>query len=350
MPSPLDPASPVPLYFQLAESLRQQIDSGALAPGTLLPPLRQAADEWGVNLHTVRHAYQRLAHAGRVRTTAPRGTVVLGPTPSSLPAATSAAADPEEFVARLLREAREHHGLGADELRRRLQQHTAGSASAVNATANAATSAAVPSASDAGLTTRPTADVVYMIECSMSQAIDLAHQVQERWHLTAKPWSLERAGEPPAGPLVATYFHYNDIRMRWPKRLAQVQFAGIHPDPGLAARVRAVAPSESRTTVILCEREAEKARQVAADLAAVLPSPAFEIRTMISTNPSTALHMAGRTQPVLFTPRVWGALGPAERADPRAIEVRYLFDAAEIEAIAARMHWQEREDAPRAQG
>ena len=54
----------------------------------------------------------------------------------------------------------------------------------------------------------------------------------------------------------------NDIRSRWPKRLPHVQFASIRPDPSLAARVRAIVPTETRTTVILCEREAEKARAV----------------------------------------------------------------------------------------
>jgi hypothetical protein len=183
---------------------------------------------------------------------------------------------------------------------------------------------------------------VHVIECSTWQALDLAQQVQERWQVTAKPWSLERAGEPPAGAIVATYFHYNDIRARWPKRLAQVQFASIRPDPMLAGRVRGIVPTEVRTTVILCEREAEKARNIAADLAAVLPSPGFEIRTLVSNNPTTALHVAGKTQPVLFAPRIWGALGPVERADPRAVEVRYLFDPAELTAVGERFQWRER--------
>ena len=185
--------------------------------------------------------------------------------------------------------------------------------------------------------------IVYVIECSTSQAIDLAQQVEERWRVTAKPWSLERAGEPPAGALIATYFHYNDIRARWPRRLAQVHFASIRPDASLAAQVRAIVPTETRTTVILCEREAEKARNIAADLAAVLPSPTFEIRTLVSNNPTTALHVAGRTQPVLFAPRVWGALGVAERADPRAVEVRYVFDTAELQAVAERLGWRARD-------
>ena len=335
--------------------MRAQIESGALAPGEALPPLREGAQQWGVNLHTVRHAYQRLATAGLVRTKAPHGTVVLGAPAAGTPAAPLTA---DVFVARLLREA-EQHGLSPDDVRRRLlatDDDTARTrADLVAPRARVVTPAHAPLAvrpttpvsstpahASAAVPARAASDVVHVVECSTSQAIDLARQVEERWQVSAKPWSLERAGEPPVGPLVATFFHYNDIRGRWPKRLGQVQFVGIHPDPALAERIRAVAPAESRTTVILCERDAAKAREVAADLASVLPTPAFEIRTMVSANPSTALHMAARTQAVLFTPRVWGALGPAERADPRAIEVRYLFDASEIEAVAERLHWRVR--------
>jgi hypothetical protein len=94
--------------------------------------------------------------------------------------------------------------------------------------------------------------------------------------------------------------------------------------------------------VILCEREAEKARNIAADLGAVLPSPTFEIRTVVTSNATTALHVAGKTQAVLFAPRIWGALGPVERADPRALEVRYVFDPAELTAVGERFQWRAR--------
>jgi DNA-binding transcriptional regulator YhcF (GntR family) len=320
----LDPASPVPLYHQLAEALRADIADGTIAPGELLPPLRSAAAAWGVNLHTVRHAYRALAEAGLVRTSAPRGSVVLR-------AADAPVVDvpDEDVITRFLREAREHHGLTLHDIRRQLERQIRGAEPEVVESFQPR----------AAVDPRAIPAVVYVIECSTAQALDLAQQVQERWQVTAKPWSLERAGEPPAGALIATYFHYNDIRARWPKRLAQVQFASIHPDPSLAARVRAIVPTETRTTVILCEREAEKARNVAADLAAVLPAPTFEIRTLVSNNPTTALHVAGKTQPVLFAPRVWGALGSAERADPRALEVRYLFDPAELTALAERFQW-----------
>ncbi len=324
MPRRLDHASPVPLFHQIAEALRAEIAAGVLTPGALLPPLRVAASAWGVNLHTVRHAYHALAQAGLVRTSAPRGTVVLRP--GEAPIASPAN---EDVVTRFLREAREHHGLTLHDIRRQLERQVTGEPEP-------------PPEVRPGPAARGSPSIVYVIECSTSQALDLAQQVQARWQVTAKPWSLERAGEPPAGALVATYFHYNDIRARWPRRLAEVQFASIRPDPALAARVRAIVPTETRTTVILCEREAEKARNVAADLAAVLPSPTFEIRTLVSNNPTTALHVAGKTQPILFAPRVWGALGAAERADARAIEVRYLFDPAELHAVAERFQWRPR--------
>jgi hypothetical protein len=63
---------------------------------------------------------------------------------------------------------------------------------------------------------------------------------------------------------------------------------------------------------------------------------------MVAINPATALHVAGRNQPVLFAPRVWGTLGQAERADPRALEVRYLFDRAELDVVGERFRWRPR--------
>src|SRR3954466_250543 len=120
----LDAASPIPLYHQLAEAIRADVAAGALAPGELLPPLRQAAEEWGVNLHTVRHAYQELADSGLVRTTAPRGTMVVGATAAAPPTT-----EAEDLIPRFLREAREQHGLSVEEVRRQLESHAGGTAS-----------------------------------------------------------------------------------------------------------------------------------------------------------------------------------------------------------------------------
>src|SRR5690606_22040817 len=113
----LDPASPIPLYAQLAEAIRYEIATGAIPTGEMLPALRIAARRWGVNLHTVRRAYTELAERGVVRTDAQKGTVVLGRGP------TSPAVDPVEwFISRVVTEAHERHGLSVAQLKLRLDQ------------------------------------------------------------------------------------------------------------------------------------------------------------------------------------------------------------------------------------
>lgn len=58
------------------ESIRQQVLSGALAPGQLLPPVRDLALALGINRNTVAAAYKRLDAAGLAQTQGRRGTVV----------------------------------------------------------------------------------------------------------------------------------------------------------------------------------------------------------------------------------------------------------------------------------
>jgi DNA-binding transcriptional regulator YhcF (GntR family) len=302
----LDPDSPVPLYHQLAEALRYQIATGALTPGDVLPPLRRAAQEWGVNLHTVRHAYADLAEQGFVRTRAPTGTVVLERRSRG-----AAEGKVEAFLAGVLREASQTFGLSLDDLRRGLER---------------AARAAEP-------------ETVHVVECSETQARELASQLEAAWGVRALPWSLERPGEPPAGPIVATFFHYNDIRGRWPDRFAHVHFASIRPDPALADHLRPFAGGERAAPVLLCERDESMARNIAADLRSVLPQDRFGLETFVAARPENALDAAGPRQPVLFAPRVWGAMAVEHRADPRAFEVRYVFDPRDLAAIASEHGW-----------
>jgi hypothetical protein len=350
MPPGLDPASPVPLYHQLAELLRYRIATGALAPGTALPPLRAAARQWGVNLHTVRHAYAALAALGLVRTRAPHSTVVLGGAPrregrrGPRPrdgAARSDGGGADEFFARTLREAQERFGLDPAELGRRL--------ALMDETARAG-------------------EPVHVVECSETQAADLALQLSGRWNVPARGWSLERPGEPPPGPIVATYFHYNDIRTRWPERFPAAHFVAIHPDPALSARLEpfrggqgprrgrrqasghgrdakgraARAATPARITVLVCEREAAMARNIAADLKALLPADRFDVTPRVESRAGATLATAPAETPVLFAPRVWAALSAARRADPRAIEIRYLIEPRDLDALGEAMGWRPR--------
>lgn len=72
----VDPASPAPLYEQLAGSVRSAAAAGTLKPGERLPSAREVAQALEVNLHTVLKAYQQLRDEGLIEMRRGRGAVV----------------------------------------------------------------------------------------------------------------------------------------------------------------------------------------------------------------------------------------------------------------------------------
>lgn len=72
----IDPASPVPLYRQIAEQIQRQIALGALRTGERLPAVRELAVVARVNRNTAARAVQYLESVGLVRTRVGQGTFV----------------------------------------------------------------------------------------------------------------------------------------------------------------------------------------------------------------------------------------------------------------------------------
>ncbi len=70
--------SPVPIYRQIAESIRQRIEAGLLPSGYKLPPSRRLAERLGVARISVVNAYAELQSEGLVRAYPARGTFVTG--------------------------------------------------------------------------------------------------------------------------------------------------------------------------------------------------------------------------------------------------------------------------------
>ncbi|TQJ32159.1 aminotransferase class I/II-fold pyridoxal phosphate-dependent enzyme [Microbacterium sp. SLBN-146] len=66
---------------EIADSLRDLLQRGALRPGDALPSVRSLADELGVNRNTAVAAYRQLTQAGLVETRGRGGTRVSGATP-----------------------------------------------------------------------------------------------------------------------------------------------------------------------------------------------------------------------------------------------------------------------------
>ena len=70
--------SAVPVYRQIAEQIRERVESGSLTPGDRLPAIRDLAAALGVNRDTVALAYEELAAQGVVESQVGRGTFVRG--------------------------------------------------------------------------------------------------------------------------------------------------------------------------------------------------------------------------------------------------------------------------------
>jgi GntR family transcriptional regulator len=60
----LNPASGLPLYLQLMETIKHAVETGALRPGEQLPAIRRVAEELVMNPNTVVPAYRELEHEG----------------------------------------------------------------------------------------------------------------------------------------------------------------------------------------------------------------------------------------------------------------------------------------------
>ena len=75
----LDRQSPVPLYFQLAATIRAKIATGTLEAGQQLPAERDLAREAGISRMTARQALAELAHAGDIEVRHGIGTFVAVP-------------------------------------------------------------------------------------------------------------------------------------------------------------------------------------------------------------------------------------------------------------------------------
>jgi GntR family transcriptional regulator len=75
----LDKCSPVPLYYQLAELLQEQIHAGILTSGAQLPSERELSDQAAISRMTVRQALAYLVRTGALEVKPGVGTFVAQP-------------------------------------------------------------------------------------------------------------------------------------------------------------------------------------------------------------------------------------------------------------------------------
>src|SRR5260370_3408740 len=67
-----------PIYRQIADDLRQKIESGELGHGDQLPTELELRDQYDASRNTIRHAVKWLITRGLVETRPGQGTIVVG--------------------------------------------------------------------------------------------------------------------------------------------------------------------------------------------------------------------------------------------------------------------------------
>ena len=78
----IDTRDPRPIYQQVVDGIKEVIARGDLQEGTSLPPVRQLANDLGVNLNTIAIAYRELQKDGLITVRHGSGSVVASRTAS----------------------------------------------------------------------------------------------------------------------------------------------------------------------------------------------------------------------------------------------------------------------------
>lgn len=279
----LDRSSPTPLYHQIVQAIRWKIGTGALRAGAVLPPLRDAAEQWDVNYHTVRRAYQELADEGWVESVQGAGTRVA----EALPGTQENRLGLDRWLNDIVDVAAERFGLSVTDLVRLVQA-------------------------------RQGVSRVVMVECNTHQAAALARQLEQAWLIEAIPWDLH-ADEPPRLPIIGTYFHHAEIRRKWPHRVDDMHFVAVRTDPALRDRIEAAA-GRGAHVLRLVEQDPATAREMAAGVADLLPGR-FSVDPVVG-DPEQLLSGLRRKELLLVAPRLWERLPDHVRTDPRVFDVQ----------------------------
>ena len=74
----LDFQNGIPLYEQIAHRILGLIEQGELKTGDQLPPIRELAEDLGVNFNTVARSYRMLDQGAVISTQHGRGTYIIG--------------------------------------------------------------------------------------------------------------------------------------------------------------------------------------------------------------------------------------------------------------------------------
>lgn len=177
----VDSASATPVYRQIVEQIRYLVEGGGLGPGDRLPPVRQLADNLGVNRNTVAKAYAMLRERGLIETKGASGTTIADAPPRER-------SDPREELREAVLAA-VRGGMTPEEVR----------------------DTAYAIARQAGSDVR-----AVFAECNEERASAFAKELSDRLHAVIRPSLLTELDTSTADAelVITTFFHLAEVR-RW---------------------------------------------------------------------------------------------------------------------------------------
>ena len=113
----LDHRDSRPIYFQIADAFRRQIEAGVLSPGDKLPSVREPSASLTINPNTIQRAYRELEAQGWIATVPGKGCFVCDREGEPAPEQTKLLEEFDALTARL-----EQQGVSRAALVQRLQQ------------------------------------------------------------------------------------------------------------------------------------------------------------------------------------------------------------------------------------
>ena len=72
----LDHRDSRPIYIQIADAIRRQIEAGVLSPGDKLPSVRELSASLTINPNTIQRAYRELENGGWIESAPGKGSFV----------------------------------------------------------------------------------------------------------------------------------------------------------------------------------------------------------------------------------------------------------------------------------
>ncbi len=304
----VNPQFEVPLYSQIATFIRHRIAAGELREGDALPSLRDAANRWGVNLHTVRRAYKALETDGLVETVPGKGTYVAKLTSGSAAAYLD---DLHTFVHWVRQTAMERFAMDTHALSAYLL------------------ALEVPGQ-------RPSTPV-WVLECSISMAESLAKQIAAWGGLDARPWLVQEASQVPPGYHLTTYYHYAEVQQALANDHLPPDFFAVHLDAeNLQHLYTALDQTEPR--LIVCGVDCDTAQAIALDVKRELKA-AVQFDVAVSNQPQEVIASAPPEVPILVSPQNWDRLTPEERASHRVFPLAFQVNEQDLLRIGAKYGW-----------